>query len=160
MVNKHSAGAVMASENTSEQMRTLMIRMEGVNDAVDKEGEDDGADPLEGVEGEIEVVGEKTQAQLDADAREIVAKKNKFFGTGIMDMFKRLSREAIVFVKGLGTHLPLKWTTIAGDAYADEVNNKVFLPITIIGQPMNSRSLNVSYKMNLELLTIEGETLK
>ena len=62
MVNKHSAGAAMASENTSEQMRTLMIRMEGVNDAVDKEGEDDGADPLEGVEGEIEVVGEKTQA--------------------------------------------------------------------------------------------------
>ena len=56
--------------------------------------------------------------------------------------------------------MPLKWTVIVGDAFVDITDNKVYIPIKIIGQPLNSRSLVVCYKMNLELLVIEKETLK
>ena len=38
--------------------------------------------------------------------------------------------------------------------------HKVYIPVSIFGQPMKSRSLVLCYKMNLELLVIEKETLK
>ena len=60
----------------------------------------------------------------------------------------------------MGTGVSLKWTTIVGDAYADLSVNKVFIPVRILGQPAGSRSIVVSYKMNLELLVLENETLK
>ena len=47
-----------------------------------------------------------------------------------------------------------------GEAFVGQSEKKVFIPIRMIGQPLNSRSLVVSYKMNLELLVIEKETLK
>lgn len=71
-----------------------------------------------------------------------------------------MSREPIVFTKAMGTGVSLKWTTIVGDAYADLSVNKVFIPVRILGQPAGSRSIVVSYKMNLELLVLENETLK
>ena len=48
-------------------------------------------------------------------------------------MFKKLSREPIVFVKSLGIDTPIKWTTIVGAAFVDFHSNKVFVPVKLIG---------------------------
>ena len=99
--------AAGAGENTSEQMRTLLIRMEEAEEKDAEEGKTEeekkkeGGLDAEAGEGGIEVIKEKTQAELDEEAKEIIAKKNKFFGKEVMDKFKKLSREPIVFVKGM-----------------------------------------------------------
>ena len=102
--NIHATGA---AENTSEQMRTLLIRMEEAEEEKDEEGKTEEERKKEGLDAEagdgvIEVIKEKTQAELDEEAKEIIAKKNNFFGKEVMDKFKKLSREPIVFVKGMG----------------------------------------------------------
>lgn len=134
--------------------------MEQAEGPDDEDGEPLGEGEDEGEDGPIEVVNEKTQAELDEEAKEIIQKKNKFYGKEVIDRFKELSREPIVFIKGLGSDMPLKWTTIVGDAFVELADNKVFIPVKIIGQPLRSRSIVVSYSMNLELLVIEKETLK
>ena len=64
-----------------------------------------------------------------------------------------------MFVKGMGPDQPIQWTVIVGEAFVDFSNNKVYIPVKLMGQPLKSRSLIVSYAMNLELLVIEEETL-
>ena len=98
---------------------------------------------------------------MDEEARDIIDKKKKFFGKEVIEKFKELSREPIVFLKSLNfSNLQIKWTTVVGEAFMNLEEHKVYIPVSIFGQPMKSRSLVLCYKMNLELLVIEKETLK
>ena len=134
-----------------------MIRMEGEvenegKEALEKEDED---------EENVQVIGvEKSEAQLDREAKDILAKKKNFYGKEVIDKFRQLSREPIVFVKAMGINNPIKWTSIIGEAWVNFHDNKIFIPIKIIGQPLKSRSLIVSYNMNLELLVIQKDSIK
>ena len=76
-----------------------------------------------------------------------------------MEKLKKLSREPVVFVKGIHNYGMLKWTTIVGEAYIDAGDNKVYIPIKILGQPLSCRSIILNYKMNLELFTVEKDKL-
>jgi len=134
--------------------------MEG-HESGDGDEAQQAADKNIGEEGDIDADAEreKRQAKLDQEAKEIIAKKNNFFGKEVVKKLKELSREPIVFIKGMGSNMPIQWTTIVGDAYIEPSGKKVLIPIKIIGEPRKSRSLVVCYKMNLELLVIEKETL-
>ena len=70
---------------------------------------------------------------MDAEAKEIIAKKRNFFGKPLLESVRLLSREPIVFVKGVGNENMIKWTVVVGEAFADFSNNKVFIPIRIVG---------------------------
>ena len=53
----------------------------------------------------------------------------------------------------------MKWTIFAGSVfvYKDE---KMFLPVKIIGKPLKSRSTIVLYTMNLEMMEIRKSQLQ
>jgi hypothetical protein len=65
--------------------------------------------------------------------------------------YQAFSREPIVFHKVI-TQTLIKWTVVAGSAFRQEENHKIYIPVRIIGQPMRARSTVVEYLMNLELL--------
>jgi hypothetical protein len=75
--------------------------------------------------------------------------------------YQSYSREPIVFFKRLGysSNNNMKWTIFAGSVfmYKDE---KMFLPVKIIGKPLKSRSTIVLYTMNLEMMEIRKSQLQ
>ena len=64
-------------------MRTLIERMKDASEDPDPDNN------LDDKEADKDVfIGQKSQAELDNDAKEIIAKKNKFYGKEVMDKFK------------------------------------------------------------------------
>ena len=76
----------------------------------------------------------------------------------LVKTFQKYSREPIVFIKSLNGSLTIRWTTFVGKAFIK--NDRVFVPVHIIGQPLNNRSSVVVHKMSLELIKMTKKSLK
>lgn len=76
----------------------------------------------------------------------------------IIEQYQKLSREPIVFYKNMGySDMQVKWNISAGAAFfREDISGakKLFIPVKIIGKPLQARSTIISYTMNLELMQI------
>lgn len=71
-----------------------------------------------------------------------------------IERYKEFSREPIVFCKKMASRY-VKWLIKVGTAYTKE--QTFYVPIKILGEPLNQGNLIVSYEINLELLKISRE---
>ena len=71
-----------------------------------------------------------------------------------LKVYQEFSREPIVFYKAING-MPIRWIIRAGEPF--EKDRKLYLPVCILGEPLNSRSSIVRYLMNLELLRIQSD---
>jgi len=90
------------------------------------------------------------------------AKKDPNFikGTFPIRNYSNYSREPIVFYKQIGPEQMVKWLIYVGVVYRRDKDNRIFVPIKILGFPLHARSTIISYTMNLEMMNISLKSTK
>jgi len=71
-----------------------------------------------------------------------------------VERYQEFSREPIVFCKRMASSY-VKWLIKVGNAFLKD--QTFFIPIKILGEPLNQGNLIVSYEINLELLKISKD---